>query len=618
VHVNRARLNTRGLSVRAGCSCGLALIFFLIGAKSLENAVAEGDTRTISMHHLHTGEDITITYKRNGQYDEAALQKLNWFLRDWRRGEQTRMDPHLIDLVWEVQREANTDQPIQVVCGYRAPQTNAMLRRRSSGVARFSQHMLGHAMDFSIPGIPLEQLREIGLRLQRGGVGFYPTSGSPFVHMDTAGIRMWPRMTREELSRVFPDGRTVHIPTDGRPLAGYALALADIQKRGGSLPSANSLDAARAAGVYVDLLVASNDRPHANPFAALLGLASKDEDDEDDVDVTPVAAASAPAATLAVAQAPMPPKHPVLAAITHDAKVGAQIAEKTTAAVAIKVADAASKVKLIRTADAAPLQPPQPAQPAPPAAGATASATPTVSPLASAQPPVSQVIAARGFWEGPADGTIVANPKPQRAAPASTPARKAATDSSSSEATGAIGPFTNPSSDPSTPGLLAYAEPGPAAAAQAMPAPSAAPMGIAALRAAAMPAQQAAVSAAPASPPVASDTTVAVKRAANQPTSVIMTASSSSVTVVKSGAHFENPWLRAIVLSPSVHQFLTTVALGARDFRSLASLMVKPASAVMMTFAADPNPGLAHDHFSGAAIVFVSTVNYPARTALLR
>ena len=122
-----------------------------------------------------------------------------------------------------------------------------MLRRRSDGVAKFSQHMLGHAMDFYIPGVPLEQLRVIGLRLQRGGVGFYPTSGSPFVHMDTGNIRHWPRMTREQLVRVFPDGRTVHIPTDGRPLPGYALALADIEKRGAT-PSEMSIEAARSAG----------------------------------------------------------------------------------------------------------------------------------------------------------------------------------------------------------------------------------------------------------------------------------------------------------------------------------------------------------------------------------
>jgi hypothetical protein len=92
--------------------------------------------------------------------------------------------------------------------------------------------MLGHAMDFYIPGVPLEQIRYAGLRLQRGGVGFYPTSGSPFVHLDTGSIRHWPRMTHDQLVKVFPDGRTVHVPTDGKPLKSYELAKADIEKRG--------------------------------------------------------------------------------------------------------------------------------------------------------------------------------------------------------------------------------------------------------------------------------------------------------------------------------------------------------------------------------------------------
>jgi hypothetical protein len=81
---------------------------------------------------------------------------------------------------------------------------------------------------------------------------------------------------------------------------------------------------------------------------------------------------------------------------------------------------------------------------------------------------------------------------------------------------------------------------------------------------------------------------------------------------------FDNPWLRAVVLSPSVHRFLTTAALGARDLTSLAALMVKPKNSVMMAFAAEPNPGLEHDRFSGTAIVFVSTVSYPTRTALFQ
>lgn len=213
--------------LRAGARLGVAGLFLLGANNALQTATAEGDTRTISFRHLHTGEDITITYKRNGRYDDAALKKIDWFMRDWRREESVRMDSHLIDLLWETYREVDGAEPIQVVCGYRSPATNSMLRARSSGVAQFSQHTSGQAMDFYIPGVPLEKVRIVGLRLQRGGVGFYPTSGSPFVHLGTGTIRHWPRMTQEQLARVFPDGRTVHVPSDGQPLPGYALALVD-------------------------------------------------------------------------------------------------------------------------------------------------------------------------------------------------------------------------------------------------------------------------------------------------------------------------------------------------------------------------------------------------------
>ena len=180
------------------------------------------------MHHTHSGEDITVTFKRNGRYDDDGLKKVNWFLRDWRTNEPTTMDPQLLDAVWEVQREFGKDKVIHIISAYRSPNTNAMLRSRSGGRrAHIRCTCSGKAMDFHIPGVPLEDLRAAGLRLQRGGVGFYPSSGSPFVHMDVGNVRHWPRMTREQLVRVFPNQRTVHLPTDGQPLAGYALALAD-------------------------------------------------------------------------------------------------------------------------------------------------------------------------------------------------------------------------------------------------------------------------------------------------------------------------------------------------------------------------------------------------------
>jgi uncharacterized protein YcbK (DUF882 family) len=306
-----------------GLRVGLALALLVVGCDSLQNAIAEGDTRSITMHHLHTGEDITITYKRNGIYDDAALKRLDWFLRDWRENRSIHMDPHLIDLVWEVNREVEGTQPIQIVCGYRDESTNSMLRRRSTGVAQHSQHVLGKAMDFYIPGVALEKIRVAGLRLQRGGVGFYPTSGSPFVHLDVGGVRHWPRMTREQLVRVFPNGRTVHIPSDGRPLSGYALALADIQHRGGRPSSVSLAQAEQAGAIDASDTTASARKPSL--LAAIFG--SHESEPETTATTTPVATPVAkPAAPMRVALAPVPqPKtRPMRVPMTVVASIPAQ------------------------------------------------------------------------------------------------------------------------------------------------------------------------------------------------------------------------------------------------------------------------------------------------------
>ncbi len=577
--IGKARLSLSGFfAARAGYSCCLAVLVILFGSRALQNAVAEGDTRTISLHHIHTDEDITITYKRDGVYDQAALEKLNWFLRDWRKGEKTEMDPHLIDLAWEVQREAGGKEPIWVVCGYRSPETNAMLRHRSTGVARFSQHMLGKAMDFYIPGANLEHLREIGLRLARGGVGFYPTSGSPFVHMDTGSIRMWPRMSHQELARVFPDGKTVQIPSDGKPLPGYALALAEIKARGNN-PSDNSIETARHYGVDVGTAVASNE-PTTNPFAKLLRLKTSDEDDDSD--------SAAPAATASAARSKT---KKVIAALEH-------AAEKTAAATTrvAKVAEA----KLTQTAALA--------QPGSVAVTASAAAAPRAI---AAAPSASQVISSRGYWQGqtaaagapPAAGSPLQDALQARTqAPGTQTAAGTQVASADPNLTGSLSPFTTVRPDHSPSNLaLGYAE-----QPQALP--------------------SAAVAAAAAATGATDDhlmaqngMTTAAKGAVDQPHSSFQRAVQLATAAAKAGERVDSPWLRAVILSPSVHHFLTTLALGARDVTSLAALMVKPASSVLMTFSTDPTMGLPHDHFAhGSAIVFLSTVTYPTHTASLQ
>ena len=206
---------------------------------STESAVANGDTRTISLSSQHTNESGSFTFMVNGVYDQATLDKLNYFCRDWRLNEPTKMDPHLFDVIWEVYRESGSTQPIDVLSAYRSPQTNAMLRRRSRQVAEHSQHMQGKAMDAHFVDVGTGRIRDIAMRMQAGGVGFYPTGMTPWVHIDSGSVRYWPRMSRDALTRLFPDGKTVFIPADGQPMPGYEQARAEIEARGGNVQVAS-------------------------------------------------------------------------------------------------------------------------------------------------------------------------------------------------------------------------------------------------------------------------------------------------------------------------------------------------------------------------------------------
>jgi uncharacterized protein YcbK (DUF882 family) len=556
--------------LRARKGCGLAALILLISCNGLQTATADGDTRTLSLHHIHTDENISITYKRNGRYDEDALKKLNWFLRDWRREEATTMDPQLFDLIWEVSHEVRAQNPIEVVCGYRSPQTNAMLRRRGGGVARFSQHMLGKAMDFFIPGAALEDLRVAGLRLQRGGVGYYPTSGSPFVHLDTGNVRHWPRMTREELARVFPDGRTVHIPSDGRPLDGYALALADLEKR-----------RAGATSVAFDAGASTQDPQKHNLLASLFG-ASKDKDEEEDGenDAAAVASNSAPSKPA--------PSHVAAPRVASAAAVNAAPANAAPAKAKVGVFELASVPTLAPTF----ISDQQ-------VAGSSGDAS------------ASDVIASRGNWataeatpdlrKAPVKTAMIAPAVPAPVAPRARTETKVAASS-------------NPWNE--VPSVAAESRDDPAASTDALayaaqqdtqtkpPAVRAAPMGSAAARAN--------------SPNVLLPRTVSVPEPVTLPAPVLPQPKAPVMVTAKVGDVFDDPWLRALVVAPDLRYYMTVTSFDAPDFRQLRPMMEKPVVSIKMTFSADPQAGLATDHFSGNAVVFLSTLNFVARTASLQ
>jgi uncharacterized protein YcbK (DUF882 family) len=228
---------------RGGAAAQLAVAAAFTAAwlipNSTESAVANGDTRTVILSDQHTNESGSFTFMVNGVYDQGVLDKLNWFCRDWRLNEPTKMDPHLFDIIWEVYRESGSSQPIDVLSGYRSPQTNAMLRRRSRQVAEHSQHMQGKAIDAHFLDVSTGRIRDIAMRAQAGGVGFYPTGNTPWVHIDSGSVRYWPKMSRDALTRLFPDGKTVFIPADGQPMPRYEEARAEIEARGGNVQVAS-------------------------------------------------------------------------------------------------------------------------------------------------------------------------------------------------------------------------------------------------------------------------------------------------------------------------------------------------------------------------------------------
>ncbi len=270
-----------------------ALTVLLAGTGTVGNAVADGSTRSLPVYHTHTKESATITFKRNGVFDRDGLEKLSWMLRDWRNDQPTSMDPRLFDIVWEVHREVGAQEPLHVVSAYRAPETNAMLRRRSRAVAKHSQHMMGKAVDFYLPDVSMGQVREIALRMQRGGIGYYPSAYNPFVHIDAGSVRHWPRLSREQLTRLFPDGKTVHLPADGKPMPRYEEAAAEVIAAGGTVYAYGSGE--EGTGPVV------SSRRGKSFFAALFGL---DEQEDEEIIRGPrgrKVAARAPAATYAYA-----------------------------------------------------------------------------------------------------------------------------------------------------------------------------------------------------------------------------------------------------------------------------------------------------------------------------
>jgi len=179
-----SRPSRRRFLMAVGGLCGSAASFAVAPL-----VAAGGATRSLSFIHMHTGEALRAVYFQDGSYQPGSLAQIDHLLRDFRTGDVHAIDPGVLDILFALQSSADRDAPFEVISGYRSPQTNSMLHRRSEGVAVHSMHLQGRAIDVRLSGYSTERLAAQARALARGGVGYY--ARSDFVHVDTGRIRHW-------------------------------------------------------------------------------------------------------------------------------------------------------------------------------------------------------------------------------------------------------------------------------------------------------------------------------------------------------------------------------------------------------------------------------------------
>ena len=150
-----------------------------------------GDIRRLSMYSKRSGERVNTIYWVDGHYIPEAIDEINRIMRDWRRNEIKQIDLRTIDIMAASHRLLDTDEPYQLLSGYRSARTNAMLRRQSRLVAKKSLHISGQAADLRLSSRSVRQLSKAANSCKAGGVGRY--SRSNFVHVDCGPLRSWGR-----------------------------------------------------------------------------------------------------------------------------------------------------------------------------------------------------------------------------------------------------------------------------------------------------------------------------------------------------------------------------------------------------------------------------------------
>lgn len=143
----------------------------------------------ITLYSPDRNDSETFVYRNaDGKLNENGISGIARFFRCKLTGKVYDIDIKLIEMIDAIEDHFG-ERTVRLICGYRSPERNALMRKQGRGVAKNSLHIRGMAADIEIAGVAPEKLRNFAYSLQGGGVGYYGRRS--FVHVDTGRIRTW-------------------------------------------------------------------------------------------------------------------------------------------------------------------------------------------------------------------------------------------------------------------------------------------------------------------------------------------------------------------------------------------------------------------------------------------
>ncbi len=152
--------------------------------------------RVLDVTRPASGERAKLLYWKDGEIVPAAYQELCHLLRDVSAKQTLAIDPKLLETLWGTQAfvaRYGMRHPLEILSGYRTPQTNKKLIEEGVPAARQSLHIQGKAADIRIANLNSEVLGGLVRSFRQGGVGFYyrPGERGGWIHADTGLQRVW-------------------------------------------------------------------------------------------------------------------------------------------------------------------------------------------------------------------------------------------------------------------------------------------------------------------------------------------------------------------------------------------------------------------------------------------